>query len=411
MRCSDVRPTNFGMRGRTVSVSAPTSPASIVSLPSGEAPAQLAAVVHRGRPQHLLGVAVVAHGGAVARLEAPRLDRRHDLDRPRLERQHLEVGDRARGERPARARQRDELERPDPGGRAVVARRRDVDAQLELGVAAAGAERDEERGGRRDDRPVLGQAEHGEVVVVDDLALVADGRAERQHRAGVDRRHAGRADDGIDGREDERRVAGRRRALGDPDELVREVRARRRRRRCSITCAPAVGPTPCSAGAVPTPGAAPTGGADPASADPARRLHRQPHGLGQIARVGASLASRAPPLRERRMRRAARGRPHRRSAVAARPSRRRSSRSAPSCSPSPSIVVASSSSSASPGTAGIIDVGAHARYSPHCSQKSRPGSFRFPQLRQTTPSLTDRLRWAPAAARADRRTAGAARAA
>ncbi len=197
----------------------------------GEPRAQLAAVLDRDRPQHLLGVAVVAHRRAVARLEASGVDRRHDLDRPRLKRAHLELRDCARGDGRVGARQGDQLEGPDARRRAVVARRHEVDSQLELAVAAARAERDEERGRGRDQRPVLGQAEDGEVVVVDDLALVADRGAERQRRARVDRRNAAEPDRRVGRDDDERRVAARGRHRRNRGELLLDRGRRRRRRR------------------------------------------------------------------------------------------------------------------------------------------------------------------------------------
>ena len=108
-------------------------------LAGAEPRAQAAAVVERLQPQRLLGVAVVAHGGPVTRLQPPAVDGRHDLDRPGRERPDLELRDRAGGDGRRRARQRDELERPDPGRRAVVARRGDVDAHRRVALAAAGA--------------------------------------------------------------------------------------------------------------------------------------------------------------------------------------------------------------------------------------------------------------------------------
>ena len=182
--------------------------------------AQLARLVDRLGVERLLGVAVVAHRGAVARLEAAGVDGRNDLHRPQRKRPHLELRDRACRDGAVRARQGDQLERPDAGCRAVVARRRQHDAELHLAVTAAGPERHEERRRRRHDRPVLRQSEHGEVVVVDDLALVADRRAVHERRAGIDGGHAAGADDGIGGLQDERRVAARRRALGNCDVVV-----------------------------------------------------------------------------------------------------------------------------------------------------------------------------------------------
>ena len=240
---------------------------------AGERHAQLAAVLDRDRPQVLLGVAVVAHRRAVAGLEAARVDGRDDLDGPRLERAHLELRDRARGDRGVRARQRDELERPDAGRRAVVARRRDVDPQLQLGVAAARPERHEERGRGRDDRPALRQPEHGEVVVVDDLALVADRGAERDRRAGVDARHAAEAGDRVGRLQDDRGVAARSGDLG----------RRRRRRRW-------LGPAAVAASSG---GRGATGGVAATCVCAARRpLVRRSAGMRGVG-SGAALAGRA----------------------------------------------------------------------------------------------------------------------
>ncbi len=184
-RRSTARPIQICLGGNTVNGHSMALPGSIDTLGSAKRNSHSASVSSAVMASVVRALALLRMTQPVARLHPARGPLGMHL-RGQVEVRPDGHAGRRRGDLAAvAARHRDDLQRPRPRLRLGRARRVDVDLDLLL-VGPGGAVGNEVGGGRRDRPPVLGDAAHAEVEVVDDVGLVADQTEDRRPLPGLD---------------------------------------------------------------------------------------------------------------------------------------------------------------------------------------------------------------------------------